>query len=220
MTLNEITTDLLNTIRIRSNNDEPISKRQLAFTVKYWRALVLRQAYTERQTIDHQHEQDLGCVELKWVDPSCCGLEPECKIKRTTLALPATIRLAGNYGFSFVGKVDKTTSIPVVDAETIQYLAHAKYGHNMPRGFMIGNHMYFIGLDTEEVINIRGIFEDPEAVKFFSTCDGNQCYDDDTPFPLAADLLQKIQSGILQGTLRIMGSIDMDNENDRVQQNT
>ena len=220
MTLNEITTDLLNTIRVRSSNDEPISKRQLAFTVKHWRALLLRQAYTERQIIDHQHEQDLGCVEIEKVDPSCCGLESSCKVKRTKLVLPATIRLPGNYGFSFVGKVDKTTSIPVVDVETIQYLPHAKYGRSLSRGFMIGNYMYFIGLDTEEVVNIRGIFEDPEAVKFFNDCDGTTCYDDNTPFPLAGDLLQKIQTGILRGTLRIMGSIDTDNENDRVQEKT
>lgn len=219
MTLNEITTDLLNTIRTRSNNDEPISKRQLAFTVKYWRALLLRQAYTERQVIDHQHEQDLGCVDIDWVDPSCCGLPSDCKVKRTKLLLPVSVRLPGNYGFSFVGKVDKTTSIPVVDTESIQYLTHAKYGRSMPRGFMIGNYMYFVGLETEEVVNIRGIFEDPEAVRFFSSCDGSQCYDDDTPFPLAADLLQKIQQGIVGGKLRIMGSIDMDDENDRVQEN-
>ena len=84
---------------------------------------------------------------------------------------------------------------------------------------MIEDYMYIYNAEGLEYINVRGVFEDPEAVAKFANCDqGNKCYDDSTTdFPIPMDMLNAINKGILSGELSLLASTKSDTTNDRMQ---
>jgi len=216
-TLKEIADDLYLKIRRRPENDEEISTAQIKFNVKHWRAKLIRQSFQKNKELEHQVIQDLGCVQLEKIDlAECCGISTGCEATRTVERLPQTIRLNIHTGYTFVGKVDKATKIPLISPFEVELFEYRKYGKQQPAAFIIDGYMYFINLGEQEIVNIRGVFEDPEDVKRFKTCDGDLCYDESTPFPIAIDMLDTISNGILKGTLIPLVRAEADMENDRV----
>ena len=83
---------------------------------------------------------------------------------------------------------------------------------------MIENYLYIYNAEGLEYINVRGVFEDPEAVSRFGDCNGTQCYDDSaTDFPIPMDMLNLINQGILNGELALLAGTKSDTTNDRMQ---
>ena len=80
---------------------------------------------------------------------------------------------------------------------------------------MIGDYLYVFNAEGMEYVNIRGVFENPEDLSMYD-CDGSDCYDDNSEYPLPADMLQAINSGLMQGELRMLGITRSDTTNDRM----
>jgi len=68
-----------------------------------------------------------------------------------------------------------------------------------------------------EAINIRGVFEDPEAVSNFATCNDGDCYDEYSDFPLPMDMVSAITAGMAAGELALLSGGVNDTTNDRQQ---
>ena len=68
-----------------------------------------------------------------------------------------------------------------------------------------------------EKINVRGVFEDPEEVCKFNTCNEGPCYDDQSTYPLPMDMVAAINQGIMNGELRLLSGTFSDTENDKQQ---
>ena len=64
-------------------------------------------------------------------------------------------------------------------------------------------------------VNIRGVFENPEELAKYD-CDGSDCYDEFADYPIPMDMLQSINSGIINGELRLLGITVSDSANDRM----
>ena len=191
MTLDEIAYNLLNLVRGgRSSNDEQISLSQLKFNIKHYRAMLIRRDYARNGYVSKTIEQDLGCLDLVKVDASkCCDLPPTCPVFRTNTKMPKTVRFNFRDAFTFIGKPDGTAD---------EYI----YVYN-PGGM--------------EKINVRGVFEDPEEVYKFNTCNDGPCYDDQSPYPLPMDMVAAINQGIMNGELRLLSGTFSDTENDKQQ---
>ena len=82
---------------------------------------------------------------------------------------------------------------------------------------MIEDFLYIYNAQGVEVINVRGVFEDPEEIAAFESCDGVKCYDDNSYFPMPMDMTQLINNGILNGELALLAGTFTDTENDRMQ---
>ena len=67
-----------------------------------------------------------------------------------------------------------------------------------------------------DFVNVRGVFEDPEELAALDSCDGT-CYDADSTFPIPADMIAAITSGLINGELKLLISTLVDDENDRQQ---
>ena len=67
-----------------------------------------------------------------------------------------------------------------------------------------------------ELINVRGVFEDPEEVAKFD-CNGTDCYDENMPFPMPADMVQAITTALLSGEMMMMANTPGDTTLDRTQ---
>jgi len=218
MTLNEISYNILNLVRGgRSSNNEHISTSQIKFNVKYYRAMLIRRDFARNGMITRHLEQDLGCLELIKVDASkCCNLPTECAVYRTVKKIPKTVRFNFKDAVTYVGAIDGKANIPIVESHTVQWLPFDKYTKNKMKAYMIEDYLYVYNADGLKFINVRGIFEDPEDVALFD-CDGSDCYDSDSDFPIPMDMLQTITQGIMSGELMMLSSSVNDTTNDTLQ---
>lgn len=218
MTLNEIAYNILNIVRGgRSNNDEHISLDQIKFNVKYYRAMFIRRDLAKNNFMSRHLEQDLGCLVLEKVNASkCCDFPIECTVYRTEERLPKTVRANFKELLTYVGGATGVDRIPLIESTSVKWLPYDKYTGHHKKAFMIEDYMYIHNADGMEFVNVRGVFEDPEAVGAFS-CDGTDCYDDNSDFPIPMDMIQAITAGITSGELMMLAHTPTDIDLDRVQ---
>tara|TARA_R100000152_G_C6773189_1_gene200416 strand:- start:982 stop:1674 length:693 start_codon:yes stop_codon:yes gene_type:complete len=206
MTLNEIAYNLLNTIRAGNlSDDDSISLGQIKFNILHYRAMFIRRDYARNGKITRHLEQDLGCLELETVDKNrCCdGFQIGCKIAKTVRPLPKAVRFNFKEALTYIGLSDGMSRIQLIDPYMAKLASYAKFTGKNRKAFMIEDHLYILNADGMENVNIRGIFEDPREVASFD-CDGTNCYDDDSPFPMPMDFIQLITQGMMQGELQLL----------------
>lgn len=218
MTFDEIAYNILNLVRGgRSNHDEHISLDQIKFNIKHYRAMFIRRDFARNGIITRHLEQDLGCLELERVDASkCCNLPSTCSVYRTKRKLPRSVRFNFRDAITYTGDTTGLGRIPMVEAHEIEYLAFDKYTGNRPKTYMIEDYLYLYNPKGQDTINVRGIFEDPEEVAKFQTCNG-PCYTDKLPFPMPMDMVSLITAGLINGELKLLAGSFTDDENDRQQ---
>ena len=218
MTLNEIAYNILNLARGgRSSNNDHISLDQIKFNVKYYRAMLIRRDFTRNGIITRHLEQDLGCIELQKVDASkCCNLPVDCAVYRSKVKIPRTVRFSLKDAITHVGDVTGLATIPMVEPHMVEYLPYDKYTKQQKKAYMIEDYLYIYNGDGLKFINVRGVFEDPEEVALFD-CDGSDCYDDDSEFPIPMDMVQIITQGLMSGELMMLATSVNDTTNDTMQ---
>lgn len=219
MTLNEIAYNLLNILRAgRSNNDENLSVGQIKFNIKHYRAMFIRRDFMRNGLITRHLEQDLGCVNLIKVDASkCpCTFEVDCPVYRTDVKIPRTVRFNFKDAITHVGDITGLGRIPLIEPYEVQWLPHDKYTATNSKAYMIEDYMYIYNPKGMEQVNIRGVFEDPEELAGLVSC-SDHCYDADSTFPIPADMIGAITSGLVNGELKLLISTLVDDENDRQQ---
>ena len=104
----------------------------------------------------------------------------------------------------------------VLEPYEVEYLQYDKFTKNQTKYYLIDDHVYVYNPNGLDAINIRGVFEDPEDVHDWDTCNGN-CYDNQADYPLPLDMLSAINTGLLQGELAILMQSPNDAELDRQQ---
>ena len=218
MTLDQIAYNILNIFRGgRSTNNEHISLSQIKFNIKHYRAMLLRRDFERNVNITRHHEQDLKCLELELVDASkCCGLPLDCLVARTKLDIPRTVRFKRSDGITQIADPSGLHTIPLINPLAVQSLAYDRFTKNSRKAYMIEDKLYIYNPEGMDTVDVRGIFEDPEELAKFD-CDGDNCYDSGSPFPLSADLVQAITDGLVKGTFQMLPATPSDTENDAMQ---
>jgi len=221
MTLDEIAYNLLNLVRGGlSNQDESISTEQIKFNIKHYRAMFIRRDFAKNNLISRHSEQDLGCVKLERVNASkCCNLPVTYSVFRSAEPIPKTIRMNFKDSLTYIGDVTGTKTIPLIDSHTIQFLPYDKYTKGMYKAYMIADYLYIYNADGIDTVNVRGIFEDPDEVSKYASCENGNCYDSSTdPFPISMDMINLINQGITSGELNLLTGTFSDTANDRMQE--
>ena len=222
MTLNEIAYNILNTYRGgRLNHNDHVSLDQVKFTIKYYRAVLIRRDMGRNGFVSNNVEQDLTCLELEKIDASkCCNLITDCTVYRTKFKLPKFVRLNFNDAITYAGDATGVNSYQIVEPHMVQFLPYDKYTQNRKKVYLIDNYLYLYNGHGDSVINIRGIFEDPESLATFTGCGDIQCYDADSEFRLPMDMVQTITQGIMNSEMRILTGTVTDSANDASQDMT
>jgi hypothetical protein len=177
---------------------------QLKFQIRYYRSLLIRRDFERNAFITPQYVQSLGCVKMKEVDLSECPQHLTAyTLFRSEDQVPSPIRLKNGNSFTYVGSIDRIRPYRQVIAEEIPYLNHARFAKAMPSFFYLGGYIYVMNV-APEVINIQGMFENPEDAANFWDEEGRVCYNDDSPYPVTSDLIQAITQSILAGEGRNM----------------
>jgi len=145
-----------------------------------------------------------------------CDFTVECPVYRTVSKIPRTVRFNFTDAITHVGDITGLGRIPMVQPYEIQFLPFDKYTANKPKAYMIEDYLYVYNPNGMELVNVRGIFEDPEKLAGLKSCEGG-CYDADQDFPIPADMISAITSGLVNGELKFLVTTLVDDENDRQQ---
>lgn len=231
VTLNQITYDIMESIKGRLSDDDDFDIRQVEFWVKTQRAIWLRNEFNKNHTIDENFIQDLGCLDLELVsDSSCCGITTDCKILRTVEEIPVAIELNDRQAITRVGSVNMGIKMTQADFNFVsynraKYVGNDRYTKNQIYSFLFNKRIYIFSngssLQTNLLskANVRGVFEDPTELRAFTTCTGTACYTNESDYPINAWLVDYIKGYILKNYAALVLNQRIDTTNDAANTN-
>jgi len=220
VTLNTITTDLLNLIRGSNVSDsEAISKRQVEDWIHQYRAILLKQDLDKGKKPNPDYIQEIGnlelvAVELAGEDITAYGVESGMYIYRTSLELPKTLDLNFSSGFTYIG-TSLGYEIQLVPEGRTRWQKYKKHTTKARLAFLRNRYLYIINSEVLQFITVRGIFEiPPELGRFVNTITDQPYFDLDSRYPIPINMIPTLKEMILTKELKIEASTPADTTND------
>lgn len=202
-----------------STSDSLFSDLYYTDLINEQRALFIRNEYNKKRELDSAIQQTINCMPLELVDPhNCCVDIPiGCKILRTKNKIPNTIELHHSKTLTSVGPVDITQKrFSIINYSRVPYVGNGRTTSNSIYTFLYDDYIYVFsknaGIQTLKAINLRGIFEDPTALKDLNNCEGKPCWSPDNIYPVNQWMWAYIKPNIVNTLLR-QKSIPVDNTN-------
>lgn len=204
MTQSELVYNILNIWAGGRLSDDFIpSYNQVAFMVRYVRALLIRRDLNENWDVNPDYYQDLGCIKLIKADKAeCCEIDLDCDILKTELKLPKPLRLKTKVAI-LVNAIDKQTLIDVIVPQRSPYIKYSKYTSKIPRVYYLNGYLYVPNTLELTYLNVRAILENPEEANDF-LCDGEACYTSESEYPIPIDMVQPLTEMILSKEMNYM----------------
>jgi hypothetical protein len=216
VTLNTITSDLLNIIRnFNVSKSETISKRQLEMWVHQYRALLIKQDIDKGKMPNPDYIQTLPALRLEVVDESeGTDINSMSYILRTELEIPKTLDFNFKSGLTYVGTIDGN-EIQLIPEGRSKWQKYKKFTSKDNLAFKRDNRIYCIYTTPIEEITGRGIFEVPTEVMNFvnshaTITEGG--WNDSYPIPI--NMIPVLKQMILERELGIGIKMNSDNNND------
>lgn len=215
VTLNTITTDLLNIIRgAQVTQSEPISKRQLEAWAHEYRALLLKQDLDKGKMPNPDYIQTIQALELEEVDESEGSIASDMKTFRTKIQVPNTIDLNFKPGFTYIGTINGR-EIQFSPESRARWQEFKTYTKNDPIAYLKGGYLYVHNDKNLRYITVRGIFEVPPEVSHLNN--PNETITDVTensPYPIPINIIPVLKEMILSKELGIEVKAYSDNKTD------
>lgn len=206
----------------RTTKDVNISEDQVSFWIISKREKFLKQKLSKGEDL-REFAQDLGCIELEFVDKAeCCNVDIGCEFLRTKVPMPALIGDPVR-----IGPVDPTAKpwqsihFPRLPFEKYAPVWTRKFIKTYYKDFSSYQYVYF---DPEycpqgkfiKYMNYQGILVDPTAAIKFNNCNtGTSCFDaKKDPFPISLSMWNDIKKDILMTELKLTEMTVSDTSND------
>lgn len=222
-TLREIVYSILDTVKPNNLTSSSMTEELVKQYVKVVRAQLIKQSLTKNYSLPPSFIQSLGCVSLIKADKSeCCDYPVGCKILRTSVPIPLPID--GNTSLiTRVGPVNLTEkAFQNIQSERVPFSGKNKFSRSINKWFTMNNSNYLYILTDEsissmgmEVINIQGVFENPEDVGSFKNCTtGTSCFNADSAYPVPDSMVPIIVEIVAKKFMLIEASQPIDKTND------
>ncbi len=224
ISLNQIAYNIRNKIEGgRAHHNTYITTDQIKFNVETYRALFLRREI-ERNNEQKEFEQSLTLEVSRVTMGESSGMGLPDHVLRSE-RIPVAVRLRNRDGITYVATTDRKTTIPVVDYHTVLMTAYNKYTAKQPRAFVMDSRVWVYGDPVSLFIDryspedgedenglkgdiskifIRGIFENPAEAMMVQNPELDATNVDDEPYPLSADMVQRITEGLITGQLPML----------------
>jgi hypothetical protein len=216
ITLNHILFDIKNVAYGGTvSDDSKISDRQVEFWIHQTRSMLIHNEMSKRMRINESFVQHIECVELECIDTTeCCDLEGDCFILRSKDKLPKTIARKGRNSILSVETVDGKEAFSETTYFRKRYNEFSKYTKFKRRWYIKDEYLYITNDLLMEVVAVSGIFEDPSEVGNFKTCDGDECYTNDSDYPVTMEMSSMITELVLKTKMAIARQMPNDEDND------
>ena len=205
ITLNTITTDLLNIIRgAQLTQSEPISKRQLEAWVHEYRAKLIKQDLDKGKLINSDYTQSLRALELEEVDEAeGTTVDTDYQTFRTILQLPNTIDLNFKAGFTYIDTITGQ-EIQFSSEAKSRWQEYKKYTSSDPIAYLKDSYIYVTNDKEIRYITVRGVFEIPPEVSHLDNPKESVTdVTENSPYPIPINMVPTLKQMILQGELGI-----------------
>jgi hypothetical protein len=178
--------------------DDKVFIRLVRYSVKYWRAFLLRQHLERNKNSELYFQSIVRELEpTKKFNYNATELE-STHVKVTTVAIPEIIKFNGREPFNYVGSSDFTRPFTFLRAEDIAYFFDVKYGKNNRVGyFPDGDKIYIFSCKNVGEVLIRHAFFDFDVVQREN--DEQSCEDIDVNMRMPSDKIHTIVLGLLSG---------------------
>jgi len=238
--LNEITHNIRNALSGGSPpTDTPISPRQVAFGVRYYRELLIRRD-TDFYKRSAGYEQSLGLISMSVVHQDIGKYKERPRaILRSNRELPRRLHLRKRKALTRVTSPDLGEAYPVSPPATSRYQKYNKYTSSTPRSFVQEGRLHITSDKVARLINdledgsrdfdqtsaddleggittvrVEGIFGNPIVAYQFRE---DRPYHPDEEYPATPeDLIQRITQSILKGEGRVLQKAPFDTETDHL----
>lgn len=177
-------------------------QEQLKVIVNYKRANYTQQ-FLEQHPEQRRFFWQSFVTDLERIPKGDCDEIPglNCDILRSKCKIPQPMRSSVAL-FDFVGSADWTVGYGNTAPEFNQFNKHNKYTSGKPKWVYMNDYLYIFNDLTIKKLAVRGVFADPYSVNSCCGAGSKPCITDDTPYPVAQDILNSIIRDILNVELR------------------
>jgi len=182
----------------KDNYSFRIEDAQIAYFVHQARSKFIVEALNRRESITDLWVQSIDCMNLIQVDKSdCCQVPTGCYILKSVLPIPNTIE---NTNDNFILRVTKPNGdiIPKSNPFKSKYNSYNKYTRKINFWYLQDSYLYIINEELLSNCNIFGLFEDPEDLNNYVSCNGLPCFDWSSPYPVSLKMANDITNYILR----------------------
>lgn len=205
-------------------DDTLISEEHILFQIKAYRAMLLRQLYSDRSKEFDDAAKQTFCADMKLTDPGICGIDTGCFILRSEEKIPGLLSVKGRSALTRVGPpIIGMPPYEVVNETEINGCMQDPYSGTT--AFIMDDYLYLVGraVSTKLIkcVSVQAIFEDPEKLEYLNTCDScgsnveEKCFTDDSELPMPSHLISMIVSMVVKdfiGTEKMEERRDTDND--------
>lgn len=214
--LNELTFACMNTIRAKSNSNDPISTRLIEFHIKNTRAFLIRQESNKSYTPDTNIIQKLITDVVKVDSADSCIINSGCYTFRTKVKIPSIIETSHSQLLTRVGPVDsKSKPFSLIPIARVPYISFNRFNSNQIYAYLDNGYIYFISksLILLKKVQVSAVFEDPELLADFA-CGTDKCYSKDSAFPVKQSMINAIKDIVIKNYLNETSQAFQDLSND------
>lgn len=216
MVIKELVYNLRNQLKAVWSDDIKMSDRQIEFMINYIREKLIVQQLQKGRSISSNIKQDLGQVALQKVDKADGTIAIGKDILRTIAKVPQPIELDQQDLFTYIGGLDKQSSIPYKTKANVRWNKYNKYSSKEPLSYYSNGYIYITNCSNPSLryINIEGVFLNPRDVHSFKYPNGTPCYNPDTDnYPMSGRMVDIMNDLIKTKELNLFFQIPEDNTN-------
>jgi hypothetical protein len=188
----------------KPSDDTSMSDYQWMFIIDYYRAMLIRQQQTNRQTISEFIQQEVPC--------SLILSDMDDELFESKEVLPKPIEVQRIDLITHVGNDDEI-GYQRQTFNNYQWRKYSKYSKSLPFYFIKGGKLLVGGNGGNKNVLVRGVFENPIEVERLS-----DSYSELNPFdfnyPLSNNMIDSIIKLISDAEMKVLHMIPKDNVND------
>jgi hypothetical protein len=214
--LNELTFACMNTIRARSNSNDPISTRLIEFHIKNARAFLIRQDSNKSYVPDTNIVQRLVTDVIKVDSADSCVINSGCYTFRTKVKIPSIIETSHSQLLTRIGPVDlKSKPFSLIPIARVPFITFNRFNSNQIFAYLDNGYIFFISksLILLKKVTVSAVFEDPELLANFA-CGSDKCYSKDSAFPIKHSMVNAIKDIVIKNYLALPSQAAQDLSND------
>jgi hypothetical protein len=215
ISLNNLVYDILETASSGGlPNEFKVSTNQIKYWIEQTRAMLIGQSLSKRDDINDTWVQYISCLDLSQVDASlCCDLQSGCYLLKSNKQLPSTI---DTYRDNWLVSVTTLEGEQISKSNPIKskYQKYNKYSKSSKSWYIKDNYLYIINDQLLQTVSVAGLFEHPEDLSNFVDCSGQNCFTDDSTYPISVNMASDITNIVLQTKVNPFMTYSMDQSND------
>lgn len=179
-------------------------QEQLKVIVGYKRANYTQQ-FLEQHPDQRRFFWQSFTVDLERIPKGDCDELPalSCDVLRSKCKIPMPMRSSTTL-FDFVGTPDWSHAFGFANPEFLKIFGHNRYTKNATKVMYVNEYMYVFNDLSLKKLAVRGVFADPYSVNSCCSVGSTPCITDDSPYPMAQDILNAVIRDVLNVELRNM----------------